>query len=1019
MKTDANAQTRTNGPSSYVTKRTQEVPTASVTASQGNGAAAEAAGTPQKGSQRFDVDWFEKLANVVPNVENVLPEASEAEEVQEAGNSQDVAAQSEGKYGTQAEGITSNAVLTDQNYVPTTKQVVAGSGAPTANLHQELPSKNSYETAASENQYLYSSAAAQRRGEPVKPSNTSANATAKAPAQPGQEDGGPADLRATASDSLKQSLPTTGQQLNMSPQEQTMQASSGQQAYERQQETTLANESPGRNTLLPSAAENSSIPFTAQPAILTTTLATSLPNLAPTVAARIETTARPASSTAMPTSKVIAETKATDRQNASEFDAAINPVTGSVILTEKVSYADLKNDTDNDEQNVEKKVSGLLPQGPSIFYSEYMKNPGSYPDQRSSIGVEGNEEKALYPQTKSADISNMFATTQPNENQNTEGQRSEIQGSESQGSEGQGSVGQRSDGQGLAGRSASVQSSLNEQKAYTSSYASQPAFYTPTEASDNGNEKGNEVANGGYGEEATYGLANPSARVQIPSAETDGYTGTQNQNNIDADSVNVMDNSQADAQEQDSGEAKVRVIRTLPATLMPPLTSPLLENQANEEREMTGNAQPSTKAGTETTSQSIPSTRPTNPVTGDMMVLNNKLGIEQVESGDYLGTPAEVASQHVFTPRFPEQTNKTGAANGTLQKIFSNIVGDEFLGKDAVVSSESDDGKQTGNNDQDVGESKEEKTDEKQEVESKNEENSTQEDKTETETQESKNVDVTSEKENEKPESSDQKPESSVQNAESSDQTPEFSEDPALQKDDKASELINQTMKLVDQNGNNADQTYQTPNHDSASADQSLKALDQSYLQGGQSFQSPNQESTTPDDEADQLTDQKSLPTVTSDQTDKSTNQEQQSTKQSDQRDQSTNQESVNQSATPTGQPTESSNQASDPPAITPSKNSSISQNNGLAPQADASENAARRGTIEAENVREPNIPDGGDEFEVPRANFDGVDHGLEDLLLHPDRLPPQTVAEDVPDEEKDVFEVNDMVVHDDLDRRR
>jgi len=123
----------------------------------------------------------------------------------------------------------------------------------------------------------------------------------------------------------------------------------------------------------------------------------------------------------------------------------------------------------------------------------------------------------------------------------------------------------------------------------------------------------------------------------------------------------------------------------------------------------------------------------------------------------------------------------------------------------------------------------------------------------------------------------------------------------------------------------------------------------------------------------------------------------------------------------PTNKPTDHSTTPQDQSAITDANKMPMSQAydvNTLKPGIEASEKASQRDEIDAAEYREPNIgDDDDDEFELPKLSTEAINQHLEEMLLNPENLPPETVAEDIEAEGENLIEANDLVVHDDLDR--
>ena len=840
----------------------------------------------------------------------------------------------------------SKSTLAQQNYQSTTTLSSTDASIPTKSMYNELPSKSMFAQVPSKSTYVeetsnmhgneVSSSPAQRRGEAVK--------VAEEQQPKNNQSHDEQAIAATATDLSKEQLPTPGQEVSTS---QIYTPSIGQQSFIQQteQRATVGNETSNQST---AEETNNSTQLTA------TTTASSLntATVTPTTATTIGTTKLPSVSAGTPTSKVIAEMKTTDRSNTSSNVEIINPVTGSVILTERVSYADLNNETDEGEQDL-KSQSDALPKGPSIFFttnSRYLNGVDNLGAQRSAVGIERVNENTPASLDKESIENSDEKSSSYRGGQSSDDRRYEGQGSGVQGSEADKATVQSSDTQSIVGDPSGY---IQEQKQSSSA----------TETSDEGAER----AIGDYSQEVNFENPSPSLRVQIPNNEAIPNVVNiepQERPSMDSGVAKLLDTSNGEKtegnEEQDNGNEKIRVIRTLPATQVPPLTSPLVDNKTDGGHTITTNAQPTKKVASEAQITTTKSVSNTPSVTGDMMVLNDKLGLEQVESGDYLGSPPEVAAQHIFTPRTPEQPTKNGSANYTLHKIFSEIVGDVLLGNDAEGKTTSDDAKQKEYGDQDAEDSKEDIADDK------TEESRIQNDGN----KEKANQSVESGRDNQQGRTDLTTQDAGNQKVDdSSEQQSEFSEKPSSMENDKTTDMVPQKVTVIEQG---TEPASQSSSQSSESTDQSLKTLDQGSVSSENLSQQPGKESTPSTGPSDGST---NTPTV-------------QSTKPWD------------QSATTE---TNTISTSLDYKKLTPLK--------------DEEENASQRDEIDENEYKEPNIVDDDDEFELPRLNTESINESLEDLLLHPDSLPPDTVAEDITDEGESLIEAGDMVVHDDLDR--
>ena len=826
---------------------------------------------------------------------------------------------------------TSRSTLTEQTYPPTTKLSSTGANTRTNNMYQELPSKSMYAEVSSGDRQgtsknietAGSSSSAQRRGEEARPSNITVNETAKVgeQQQPGNDmnsqSTGDQNVTAITSDLSSKALPTSRQQASNT--QKYVPTSKQELSTVQNQQATLSNNYESQQ---PSQATGDNVQ-------LMTTMAALVVN-STTTETTPGSTKMPSLSTGNPTSKVIAEMKTTDRGNASDVET-INPVTGSVILTERVSYKDLNNETDEAEEYLKKKADAL-PQGPSILfapeYNYYFNGLGSPGQQRSAVG---NERPIESPPAA--------LETEINASPGGELSRFESQGSRGQSSEVEKSTVDRSEAQ-----STLMDSSVEDQGSQQTS--------SVTEANDNANEGTAQSTNGGYPQQVSFEHTSPSVKAQIPNnAETQSMADTAQaeRRTSDGNSAQWMNTGNVEQAERDDEQndedSRVRMIRTLPATLVPPLTSPLIDDKGNEGETATTGTQPTKKAGKDTTEPTSKSETTSQPVTGDIMALNDKLGIEQVESGDYLDAPPEVAAQHVYTPRTPDPSAKGDAGNYTIHKIFNEIVGNDVFGHNEGESVTSDDAKKEEYGNQDVEDSKEDKTDDKaDDLKIQNDEDKEKGDQSIDSTidnHDGKTDAVTSETENENARSSSQYKESTNQLTESSNQNTESS---------------NQKVTVIEQGGNDTESS-------SESTDQSLKNLDKGSISVKEtSLQSEKESSLS-----------------------------------SGARDESADKEVKEGNYTVISQD---------------------SKSNALKLDKDTLENPSQRDEIlDNEQYKEPNAVDGDDEFELPILSTDLVNESLEDLLLHPDSLPPETVADEVRDEGENLIEANDMVVHDDLDR--
>ena len=708
----------------------------------------------------------------------------------------------------------SKSTLAQQNYPSITTLSSTDASIPTKSMYKELPSQSMYAQVPSKSAYMEESSKtpddegmsslAQRRGEPVRVTEQQSPIN-------NQFHGGQA-VPVAVTDVSKEYQPTPGQEASAS---QTYVPSSGQQSLtqQTQQRTTVGNETSNRSS--DKAVNNS----TQAPA---TTINMTIATATPTAAATLGTTKIPSASAGIPTSKVIAEMKTTDRRNTSSNAEIINPVTGSVILTEKVSYTDLNNETDDGEQDL-KNDSNVSPKGSSIFFatnSHGLNGVDNLGEQRSAVGVEKYNENAPASLDKDSKENPGEKLSSYRGGQSSDTQRYEGQGSGVQSTEADKATGQSSDTQSIVG-----DLSVDNQEQKLSS--------SVTEVNDKTTERTNED----YPQEVNFEHPSPSLRVQIPSNEvTQSVVNAepQERQGMDSGTAKVAENSDGERtegnQEQDNGEEKIRVIRTLPATQVPPLTSPLVDNKTDGEQAITTNTQPTKKVTTEAQRIATGTVSATLAATGDMMALNDKLGLEQVESGDYLGAPPEVAAQHIFTPHVPEQSSKNGSANYTLHKIFNEIVGDELLGNDAEGMATSDDAKQKEYRDQDAEDSKEDITDEK--------------------TEESKlQIDENREKASQKVEESGSEnkqerkdfatQETGNQKVDSSEQQSESTEKLSSQENDKTTGMMPKKVIVIEQGKNDTESTSPSPNQEgrstntptgqsTKSSEESTKSLEQS-----------------------------------------------------------------------------------------------------------------------------------------------------------------------------------------------
>lgn len=1065
---DTNAQTRTSRPTGYRTRNTESLPTASVSASQ-----TDTGSSPVKskgGSQRFDIDWTERIGNTVPKfvgaqnlpngqtagtygedqatndqaaTEDKQNEASitgqgtdESKPVPVETDSQptgkgihnyvsDAAGEESGKENSDMPNEISNeAVSAEQSRVITNSvpslPVVGDSShevyssIPSTSINAEVAAgnmngkadskkDNKEESNFSRNYAQTVPAAAQRRGEAAKPSNATKNETTTASkifdegSNKNKSDG--ETIASPVLQTGQQGYDTTEQSVkdeeiklsgSINGQQQETQAAG--ESYKEVREAAMSNAESNGSSLVSngSISGNAAVPLSTMPIDTA---------MSQTIAARTGATQLPMMATAVPTSKVIAEMKTTDSGNTSNAED-VDSMTGSVILTEKVSYSDLQNDTDRKEDG--KAALDLTLKGPSIYYAMNgmdLKNEQTLPVQESTVSAEENEMPSsndALPLAAAPSSPGQISPGQIVPSQSPPGQSSQGQSSPSQSSPSQSSPGESSPGQ--SPHALSSQPAQTSEKSYISLYKNSESTSPVEESSiyEQGANVQNEntvqetayMTRGGFDGADGYGSkswrqSSPSLRVEIP-VERAMQIETHDEENDDKNMTPESEDAAVGKaeQEQSSEEAKVRVIRTIPVTTLPPLTSPI-DEQANE----TITAKPTAKSGTEGTSRFTERLTPTKSVTGDMMALNDKLGIEQVESGDFLGAPPDVTAQHVYTPKIPEQSSTNSSVNNTLHEIFQEIVGGEFHGNET-------DGANAKFDDSEVVEGSDaakEKEDSIQNKNKKDEETTNKfaenvkggEDAGNDGVSTVKDDDVTNELNNQKP---------------------EIANDQFKQLDDKASETIDQATRLIDQGATSFDQQGNSLNHDSLSLDQSLKSLDQDSMSSESEPVVSNQDSQTKVDSVDQGEQRGNQEFRSSDQATVDTSQN----RFIDQSAQSVNQdESLNGMNYKEIRDSETRNQSR---AITRNQLSLTSQN-------EVSDAASRRDEIEAENYREPNTDDGGDEFMLPEARSNAMDRGLEELLLHPGRMMSETAAEDVADEKENYVEANSMVTHDDLEK--
>ena len=863
----------------------------------------------------------------------------------------------------EAEESDTRSAITQQAYRPTTQLSSTKEdnslnyGQALTSAYDEVPSwtaygQNTVRDLAGDG-INYQAVSAQRRGEAAKPSNATTNATANVEEQQEITKTQSSQLNdensteKTTSGTSSKYLPTSAQQVSTSQINVTTNAQKFS-TQQNEQGWAFANDGSTGNM---TQAVNESI----QPTIAATTTASMSAGTLASTSAVTSGKVSMDSVSASPTSKVIAEMKTTDRGNASNAGTSI-PVTGSVILTEKVSYMDLKNDSDEEEQET-RKATEVVPKGPSIFFTtnnEVLNGAETLAGQRSLDGV-GNQKDTARAVEENKGTSFSDATL-PNEgeSQSSFGPASESQGSGVQRSEVNAQSSDVIQNQGVQ--------SINGE---TPSIDRQMLGYSEAHNDVKTNEYNGERANVDYSQEVGNENVAPSLRLQIPSnKQTQTMVDSYQKDRMNSNSVKWEGNG-----EQGSGEAKTREIRTLPATLVPPLTSPLIEEKLNVEPSYTANAHPTEKIEAVARYVTTKSASTTSTATGDMMTLNNELGIEMVESGDHLGSPPEVAAQHIFTPRVPDTLATNESANSTLHKIFSDIVSDELLGNDTEVNATNADLKEKEYGNQDAEDSKEDTSDEKiEDLKLQNDNSANQK------------VDSLGDKKIGKAEL--------AITSETRDQQVGSTDKPGENK--LETKNVN-TITVIEQAENNTEPSTQSVGQEleskdqSEPTDQSLQTLKQDSVSGEQSSPQPEKElsaATASDDE------------------------------------------SMNQGQIlidrPTNKPTDHSTKTQDQSAITDANEMPMSQEytvNALKPAIEASEKASQRDEVDAAEYREPNIDENDDEFELPKFSTEAINQHLEEMLLNPENLPPETVAEDIEDEGENLIEANDLVVHDDLDR--
>eukprot|EP00112_Aurelia_sp_Birch-Aquarium-sp1_P010957 Seg2316.2 transcript_id=Seg2316.2/GoldUCD/mRNA.D3Y31 product="hypothetical protein" protein_id=Seg2316.2/GoldUCD/D3Y31 len=768
----------------------------------------------------------------------------------------------------------------------------------------------------------------------------------------------------------------------------------------------------GKDTVPDEGSGNATAKEEAVPTVGTKPRTQTSPTVAPTTVPT--TIAIPAQTTTLtPVTTLSANTSVMSGNNGSSGINVIRPVTGSVILTERVSYNDLIDDDDTlgvgDNNNQPSISYTAVPKGPSAYYGtdDLNKNNEAVAPAEKTSASESLEPSGdlgqTRPFTNASSSSNAANTSSPETQPPTDkvsssqsipteaksrsyvdGSAANIQNSYDEGQESYQQAALPSQRSQVESQTSQVESRTSVQdqivghptssvRVSTSSYdsferqsdseersgvqASSPTkrVEVPTQViensmnvqtSDYGNTEANKVGDivnsyiGNAGQEQTaqepsqYPDLQSAARNTLPNGNEFKTQAPVIATTTTEGSFTVSNHDNADA-----NIAKSRVPRTIPSTLLPPITSPLTD-------EAPAVAQAAVNQPTVKTSGP---TYYVNPVTGDIMKLNNKkLGIEQVESGDYLGSPPEEAELHQFTPSIPEELPNNGTTNGTLHNLFKEIVGPD---SDEVVDASQNDTKE--------GEELTNKVD----------------------NQVIKDTD---------------------------------SEDDQDNQDD-------QDTFIADRTNSNS----QSVNQNSESTHQDLLTIDQLVKPNDQELESPDHNKSPIVENIEPTTDKSHLESSDQESQSASDYDPQAITKDANQSDKAAVDNQINLADAST-----QSQSASefDPQDI--AKDVDQSNNATVANQIDQSDESkqsvtssdtvtgSQRDEIEGDDNRERN----DDEFTTVRSDLDDSgnefdDPGLVDLLLHPDNLPPQTVAEDIDDTTSDFIEANPMVVHDDLDR--
>ena len=368
--------------------------------------------------------------------------------------------------------------------------------------------------------------------------------------------------------------------------------------------------------------------------------------------------------TVIATSKVVSESTTINSKNISEVDV-VNPITGSVILTERVSYADINKDPDvwDIDDNTQENTTIAGTESPSSNGTNRAETMEGTTQAEPTIGQ--FSPSAAMTSTNSVKRNDVGATTTKSQNAALLTTRSQYNAE---------TLAYNTEDQSL------TQQAIPPSQRSTSH---SPMKNTQYLASDKKEQQTDgqefEFAGGNNSPFApkteTVNQGPDEVRYSYwPDQETaDANVEEQNDNLGESEVEQVepsleVSNLKTPAQYESENE-QTRVVRTLPSTVVPPLTSQLKENQAT-----TDVRQP--KTGTLPTTKAKKQDLNMEPLTGDMMTLNNKLGIEQVESGDYLDSPQETAQQHQFTPRIPQMvtSNNNSTSENKLHKLFNELV---------------------------------------------------------------------------------------------------------------------------------------------------------------------------------------------------------------------------------------------------------------------------------------------------------------------------------------------------------